>query len=128
MKKWQHAANEWADAATNGMQWMKNIRDGISTAEEAIAALQRDFDHARSEQPELCVVPLSEQKIAEAVFGVLRTYASDPLWKALTYDSGYHEVTTLRGVAVDIARAIEREHGICAPNARGNAPDTARTE
>lgn len=52
MKTWQHAANEWADAATNGLQWVRNIRDGISTPEEAIDALQSDIAHARSEQPD----------------------------------------------------------------------------
>jgi len=51
MKTWQHAANEWADAATNGLQWVRNIRDGISTPEEAIGALQSDIFHARSEHP-----------------------------------------------------------------------------
>jgi len=56
MKTWQHAANEWADAATNGLQWVRNIRDGISTPEEAIAALQSDIAHAQSEQPELSEV------------------------------------------------------------------------
>ena len=52
MKTWQHAANEWADAATNGLQWLRNVRDGISTTEEAIVALQSDIVHAQSEQPE----------------------------------------------------------------------------
>ena len=52
MKTWQHAANEWADAATNGLQWLRNVRDGISTTEEAIKALQSDIAHAQSEQPQ----------------------------------------------------------------------------
>lgn len=48
---WQHAANEWADAATNGIQALKNVRDGISTADECIALLQADIDRARQSQP-----------------------------------------------------------------------------
>lgn len=34
-----HIANEWADMATNGVQWLRNIRDGISTPEEALAEM-----------------------------------------------------------------------------------------
>lgn len=51
MKAWQHAANEWADATCNALQWVKNIREGISTPDEAITAILSDIDHARSEQP-----------------------------------------------------------------------------
>lgn len=43
----QHQANEWADTATNGLQWLRNIRDGISTVDEAIAALESDINYCR---------------------------------------------------------------------------------
>lgn len=44
---YQHQANEWADAATNGPQWIKNIRDGISTVDEALVAIKSDIDRCR---------------------------------------------------------------------------------
>jgi hypothetical protein len=31
VEDWRHAANEWADTAYNGLQWLKNIEDGITT-------------------------------------------------------------------------------------------------
>ena len=43
----QHQANEWADTATNGLQWLRNIKDGISTVDEAIAALESDIKYCR---------------------------------------------------------------------------------
>lgn len=43
----EHAANEWADIATNGYQWLKNVRDGISTFDEALADMERGFEYCR---------------------------------------------------------------------------------
>lgn len=43
-----HEANEWADMATNGIQWVKNIIDGISTPEKALESLAQDLKHCRS--------------------------------------------------------------------------------
>ena len=53
MKTWQHAANEWADATCNALQWMRNVRDGISTPDEAIAAIESDIRHSRDSQPDV---------------------------------------------------------------------------
>lgn len=36
---WRHVANEWADCACNAVQWLRNIRNGISTAEDALKNL-----------------------------------------------------------------------------------------
>lgn len=47
-----HQANEWADAATNGLQWLLNIRDGVSTVDDAIEELMRDISRCRNVQPE----------------------------------------------------------------------------
>ena len=47
-KNWQHAANEWADMATNGIQWVRNISCGISTPEEALKGLEADLAHCRA--------------------------------------------------------------------------------
>ncbi len=43
----RHVANEWADAATNGLQWLRNIRDGISTPEDAINRMEDNIRHCR---------------------------------------------------------------------------------
>jgi hypothetical protein len=50
LKKQGHAGNEWADMATNGMQWVRNIQDGISTPEEALKGLESDLAHCRAVQ------------------------------------------------------------------------------
>lgn len=34
-----HIANEWADMASNGIQWLRNVQDGTSTCEEALAEM-----------------------------------------------------------------------------------------
>lgn len=38
-----HIANEWADMATNGVQWLRNIRDGISTADDALTEMESNY-------------------------------------------------------------------------------------
>lgn len=50
-KTWQHAANEWADATCNALQWIRNIRDGVSTPDAAIADLEAQIKHCREVQP-----------------------------------------------------------------------------
>ncbi|WP_186076368.1 hypothetical protein [Burkholderia gladioli] len=45
---WRHIANEWADVATNGIQAVKNVRDGVDTADEAIARLKTDIERCRA--------------------------------------------------------------------------------
>jgi hypothetical protein len=37
----EHIANEWADEATNGLQWLRNVKDGTSNVDEAIAHMER---------------------------------------------------------------------------------------
>lgn len=39
-----HALNEWADLGSNANQWLRNIRDGISTADEALQEMQTNYD------------------------------------------------------------------------------------
>jgi hypothetical protein len=38
-----HIANEWADMATNGIVWLRNIRDGISTPVEALTEMESNL-------------------------------------------------------------------------------------
>ena len=42
---WKHVANEWADMATNGIQYMRNVKEGITTFDEALAGLAGDLEH-----------------------------------------------------------------------------------
>jgi hypothetical protein len=47
---WQHVANEWADMATNAMQGVRNIIDGIAKPEEVIANLNFCYSHCAEVQ------------------------------------------------------------------------------
>jgi hypothetical protein len=40
-----HVANEWADMAVNGVQWLRNVRDGISSIDDALREMESN--HAR---------------------------------------------------------------------------------
>lgn len=44
----QHVANEWADMASNGVVWLRNICDGISTPLEALAEMESNLTRIRS--------------------------------------------------------------------------------
>lgn len=48
---WRHAANEWADVATNGIVVLQNVRDGITTFDDAIAEWRKNVERARASQP-----------------------------------------------------------------------------
>jgi hypothetical protein len=49
--EWEHASNEWADVATNGLQWLKDVANGTSKLPDAIAAMQRDIKAVRAALP-----------------------------------------------------------------------------
>jgi hypothetical protein len=51
LQDWEHYANEWADAATTGVVWLRNIRHGLSTPEEAEENMRLLIEHAQSEHP-----------------------------------------------------------------------------
>jgi hypothetical protein len=44
----RHVANEWADFATNGLQWVRNIVDEISKPADALANLTSSMEHCRA--------------------------------------------------------------------------------
>jgi len=44
----KRAENEWADMATNGLQWLRNIRDGMSTTQDALANMEECLGHCQS--------------------------------------------------------------------------------
>jgi hypothetical protein len=43
----RHSANEWADMAANGLQWVRNIAEGISETQEALSDLEANLVHCR---------------------------------------------------------------------------------
>lgn len=54
MTTWQHVANEWADAATNGVAYLRNVEEGLSPVGECIDNLLADIAHCRTVQQEIC--------------------------------------------------------------------------
>jgi hypothetical protein len=42
-----HCTNEWADMATSGLQWLRNVRDGVSTTGDAIANMEQLLAHCQ---------------------------------------------------------------------------------
>jgi len=48
-RNYQHEANEWADAATNGLQWLRNVRDGVSKPADGIAEMEQNIKRIRAE-------------------------------------------------------------------------------
>lgn len=47
-ERWKHIANEWADEATNGVQYLANVRDGISTPEECTRSALENIQRIRA--------------------------------------------------------------------------------
>lgn len=45
---WSHLTNEWADTATSGLQWLRNIRDGISDVAVAVANMDEQVKRCMS--------------------------------------------------------------------------------
>lgn len=46
----EHMANEWADMACNAIVWVRNIKDGIATPDEALENLTVNVKHCRDTQ------------------------------------------------------------------------------
>ena len=107
----RHAANEWADMAINGLQWLRNIVEGISDPTVALDSMESNMSHCRqvndaafgahvapAAQPVPVVQPLTdEQKIAEFS---RPCYQSEDLYE--WFDAG--------------VRFAERAHGIGGAN------------
>lgn len=43
----RHSANEWADMATSGIQWLRNVRDGMSSVEAALENMDECLAHCQ---------------------------------------------------------------------------------
>lgn len=58
---WPHVTNEWADMAISGLQWVRNINEGISTPAAALANLESSLVHCRAvtdnDRPILNIAP-----------------------------------------------------------------------
>lgn len=51
-----HAANEWADMATAGIQWLRNIRDNLSNVPDALENMDRCLEHCQKVSREAAVL------------------------------------------------------------------------
>jgi hypothetical protein len=71
-----HVLNEWADLGSNALQWLKNIKDGISTADEALADMQFDYDRvlalSRAEPQALSVTDEEWQRALDCAMSCLK--------------------------------------------------------
>lgn len=59
---WRHAANEWADMATSGIQWLRNIRDGISTVDDALSNMDDCLKHCEATSRVAATAPTLEHQ------------------------------------------------------------------
>lgn len=48
MEALRHSANEWADMAINGLQWLRNIVAGVSDAKTALENMESNLAHCRA--------------------------------------------------------------------------------
>ncbi|SDX15768.1 hypothetical protein SAMN05518669_103426 [Variovorax sp. YR634] len=64
---WQHVANEWADMATNAMQGVRNIIDGITKPEDVIANLNFCYSHCAEVQSRAKLPATVAQPVADEV-------------------------------------------------------------
>lgn len=47
LERMRHIANEWADMAANGLQWLRNVRDGVSDPKAAVENMEKNAEHCR---------------------------------------------------------------------------------
>jgi hypothetical protein len=80
VEAWKHAANEWADTATNGLQWLRNIAEGVSDVKAAIENMEACVRHAQSISSALhLAAPSSTDASAQAAQADMRDAAR---WRA----------------------------------------------
>jgi hypothetical protein len=46
----RHLGNEWADMATNGIEWLKSLRDGLATPDEGLMEMTKNLQRIRKLQ------------------------------------------------------------------------------
>lgn len=97
----QHIGNEFADMACNGVQWLRNIRDGISTVDEALAEMEANLTRIRGLQAESYNAAVEEAAAAQRiearrwVKGYYRTFR---MWDGTSVKNEYTEFNTHHGV------------------------------
>ncbi len=64
VQDWRHIANEWADATANGVQWLRNIRDGVCTAADALAIMESNVERIQQMKPPAQGIDLGQQQDA----------------------------------------------------------------
>lgn len=86
-ERMRHIANEWADMATNGLQWLRNIKDGISTSADALENMEACMAHCRqvNDAPGLYGVGTAPQAAA-SVAGMVPAAQNDWRKLALQFD------------------------------------------
>lgn len=76
----RHARNEWADAACNGLQWLRNIEDGTTTdLKRARENMEASVAHARQVSDQLGTAPAAQAQ-GEPVAYVPIHPRLGPLW------------------------------------------------
>lgn len=94
-----HVANEWADMATCAIQWIRNIKNGVSTPEAALENLMSNLTHCQEVQSCAGVRPSRENApvAGEAVACLRRQREGSDWghWTPATVEDG-QRVTGLR--------------------------------
>nr|WP_244125155.1 helix-turn-helix transcriptional regulator [Burkholderia gladioli] len=121
---WRHIANEWADVATNGIQAVKNVRDGVDTAEEAIARLKADIERCR-ELPPQAAAPAEAREITMTVEDAMRIVMAnwgdkDAIERVFRANVAPADARHSDDIAVD-AFAVEMKAKMAAARAKGRS-------
>lgn len=74
----RHSANEWADMATNGLQWIRNIVDGASDAKTALDNMVKNLEHCRAVNDAPGVQRIVARSTAEAAGKAPASVPSEP--------------------------------------------------
>jgi hypothetical protein len=91
---WKHIANEWADEATNGPTYLRNVRDGLEKAEDLIGVMEQNFARIRSLSPAQAEQPVvSDGDVRRAHIVYARKFHGAPT----------NHSETLRAVLTDYA-------------------------
>ena len=104
---WPHIANEYADATCNGIQWLRNIRDGISTVDDALADMGANY--ARIQNLQIDASPKGDHPAGTPTMPDGQFY--DGCWERLPRDMQQHgRMLTQSGRTADsteLKRALE---------------------
>lgn len=80
---WRHVANEWADMATSGLQWLRNIDAGTSTVDQAILNMDDLLVHCKSVSDAQCI---EQQKRIAELGSAVQAECKPAYWAAVDAD------------------------------------------